>query len=204
MNTTQLIIDSMKTCHKAAVDGGWWTDLKTGESMVGKRDYIQLCGLIMTETSEAFEGGVEPDDKLPHRRAFEVELADTMIRCSDTSIGSGLDLTEEFQSFDVDDSPVDTEITGKLPLICDASNTMHRALAVSLINLQIAKSMEGYRKRDVAKQKRHMAMAISAIIVISVEFGLDVNEAAMEKLAYNAKREDHKIENRRKEGGKKE
>lgn len=203
MNTTKMIIEDMQMCHKAALDGGWWTDLATGESMVGKRDYIQLCGLIMTETSEAFEGGAEPDDKLPSRMAFEVELADALIRCSDTSVGCGLDLTDDFDRLE-EGSDVDEEIIKRLPMFCDVRNTMHRALAVSLINLQISKSMEGHRKRDVAKQKHHMAMAISAIIVSSVEFRMNVRHAMLEKLAYNAQREDHKIENRRKAGGKKE
>lgn len=203
MDYNQMIISDLKTCHQAALDGGWWTDIKTGESMVGKRDYIQLCGLIMTETSEAFEGGAEPDDKLPHRCAFEVELADTMIRCADTSIGCGLDLTANFEYLE-NASDVEEAVIKFLPVSCEVYNTYHRALAVSLINLQISKSIEGFRKRDIEKQKYHMAMAISAIICISVEFGMNVRLAMVEKLVYNSQREDHKIENRRKEGGKKE
>ncbi len=52
-----------------------------------------LC-LIHSEISEAMEGYRKdlPDDKLPHRLAVEVELADAMIRIGDLATYLGCDL----------------------------------------------------------------------------------------------------------------
>lgn len=108
-------------CHGASVRGGWWHDLETQQPL--QRNVAEMLCLIHSEVSEALEGHRKNlmDDKLPHRRMLEVELADTVIRIADLCGGLKLDLAG----------------------------------------------------------------------------------AILEKLEYNAKREDHKIENRKKEGGKK-
>jgi hypothetical protein len=64
------------TCHQAAVKAGWWTDLKTGESLIGKRNVPEMLCLVHSEISEALEGHRKNmmDEKLPHRKAIEVEL----------------------------------------------------------------------------------------------------------------------------------
>lgn len=53
----------------------------------------KLC-LIHSEISEAMEGHRKGlmDDKLPHRKMIEVELADAMIRIGDLAGALGLDL----------------------------------------------------------------------------------------------------------------
>jgi len=81
-------------CHSAAVDAGWWNDLKTGESMIGKRNVGELLCLIHSEISEAMEGHRKGlmDDKLPHRAMLEVELADAVIRICDLAGSLELDL----------------------------------------------------------------------------------------------------------------
>jgi NTP pyrophosphatase (non-canonical NTP hydrolase) len=109
--------------HQANVKAGWWSDLNTGESTVGKRNVGEILCLIHSEISEAMEGYRKNlmDDKLPHRPMLEVELADAVIRIAD---------------------------------LCGAHN-------------------------------------------------LDLAGAILEKMAYNSKREDHKVENRKKENGKK-
>lgn len=107
--------------HARNVRAGWWTDLATGERK--ERNVGELLMLTVSELAEAMEGHRKnlPDDKLPHRPMFEVELADTLIRIFDMAGG----------------------------------------------------------------------------------LGYDVAGAVVEKMAYNASREDHKIENRLKENGKK-
>lgn len=83
-----------ETCHGAAMSAGWWTDLKTGEDMRGKRNVGELLMLCVSELAEAMEGhrkGLN-DDKLPHRPMLEVELADTVIRIFDLAGGFALDV----------------------------------------------------------------------------------------------------------------
>lgn len=87
-----------QACHDAAVNGGWWNDLKTGESLIGNRNVPEMLCLIHSEISEAMEAHRKNkmDDKLPHRKGVEVELADALIRIFDLAGGLGLDLAGAF------------------------------------------------------------------------------------------------------------
>lgn len=86
--------------HAQNVKAGWWTDLATGESLTSKgdepakRNVPEMLCLVHSEISEAMEGYRKNlmDDKLPHRKMIEVELADAVIRICDMSAGLGLDL----------------------------------------------------------------------------------------------------------------
>lgn len=82
------------TCHGLAVQGGWWHDLKTGDSLKGRRNVPEMLCLIHSEISEAMEGvrKGKMDDKLPHRKMVEVELADALIRIYDLAGGLDLDI----------------------------------------------------------------------------------------------------------------
>lgn len=61
----------------------WWVDIDTGEPI--KRNVGELLMLVTSELAEALEGDRKnlPDDKLPHRRMFDVEIIDAIIRLLD-------------------------------------------------------------------------------------------------------------------------
>ena len=72
----------------------WWQDLETGERLNAKKLVPEKLMLIVSELSEAMEGHRKGlmDDKLPHRRMLEVELADALIRLLDLAGALDLDL----------------------------------------------------------------------------------------------------------------
>lgn len=81
--------------HGAAKQSGWWTDLKTGKSITeNPLTFSNKLMLIVSECAEAMEGDRKGlmDDKLPHRKMAEVELADVVIRAFDLAGGYGFDL----------------------------------------------------------------------------------------------------------------
>ena len=81
-----------RVCHGDARAAGWWSDILTGED-VEFNVPEKLC-LIHSEISEAMEADRKDlmDDKLPHRKGVEVELADAVIRIFDLAGALGLDL----------------------------------------------------------------------------------------------------------------
>jgi len=94
--------------HQGNVAAGWWTDLDTMQSLAeecrirtrfGKALVAEKLVLIHSEISEAMEGARKNlmDDKLPHRKMIEVELADAMIRILDLAGALHLDLAGAVQ-----------------------------------------------------------------------------------------------------------
>lgn len=79
-------------CHAASRKAGWYTNPTTGAALA--RNVPEMLCLIHSEISEAMEGYRKSlhDDKLPHRKMIEVELADAMIRIGDLATYLGLDV----------------------------------------------------------------------------------------------------------------
>jgi NTP pyrophosphatase (non-canonical NTP hydrolase) len=79
-----------RDCH--ATNQHWWHHPATGERL--DRNKGELLMLIVTEIAEAMEGERKNlmDDKLPHRKMAEVELADALIRIFDYAGAFGFDL----------------------------------------------------------------------------------------------------------------
>ena len=71
--------------HADNVAAGWWTDLKTGQDLHGKRNIPEMLMLIVSEVSEGMEAQRKSlmDDKLPHRPGLRAEMADAVIRILD-------------------------------------------------------------------------------------------------------------------------
>jgi len=83
--------------HGGSIASGWHNDLVTGLPRTVAQNHelfparIALCH---SELSEALEGHRKDlmDDKLPHRKMAEVELADAVIRIFDLAGTMGYDL----------------------------------------------------------------------------------------------------------------
>lgn len=86
--------DLSAICHVANIK--WWQNPETGARI--ERNKGELLCLIHSEISEAMEGERKNlmDDKLPHRRMAEVELADALIRIFDYAGAFGYDLQGAF------------------------------------------------------------------------------------------------------------
>lgn len=92
-------LELQRACHKASKDAGWWIE-QQGYSDLGEELFVplevvptKLC-LIHSEISEAMEAHRKDlmDDKLPHRKGIEVELADAVIRIMDLAGALDLDI----------------------------------------------------------------------------------------------------------------
>ena len=166
--------------HKIHIQ--WWRDIHTGLPI--NKNSGELLMLVITELAEAVEGIRKNlmDDKLPHRKMEEVEMADAKIRLLDLAGGFGLDLWENTEN-----QKPHLEFTGnkaeEILRICHmvSSTSFAEGLSVSLGVSLIIRAIETYC--------RH--------------YQLDLEGAILEKLEYNQKRQDHKVEHRRSEHGKK-
>lgn len=86
--------DYAAQCHED--NRKWWF---TPEGVRLERNKGELICLMHSELSEAMEGERKDlmDDKLPHRKMVEVELADTLIRIFDYAAAYGYDLEGAYQ-----------------------------------------------------------------------------------------------------------
>lgn len=80
---------------------------------------------------------------------------------------------------------------------------------IALVHSEVSEGLEGYRKNLMDDHLKHrkmieveMADAVIRILDLAGYLDLDIGGAILEKLEYNARREDHKPENREKENGK--
>lgn len=81
---------------------------------------------------------------------------------------------------------------------------------ICLMHSELSEAMEGVRKNlmddklpNRKMEEVELADAMIRILDYAGAFNLDIGGALVEKLVYNSTREDHKIENRVKENGKK-
>ena len=183
--TAQQITEMAARVHTA--NGKWWIDLDTQQPI--KRNMGELLMLCISELSEALEGDRKNlmDDKLPHRKMLEVELADALIRTLD--IIGGLHV-----------SPIQTP-----PYVSGwPDNTAECLLVITCSYVNAMLAITAHQDRDgFAYFEHHMSRAVERLVSLSDHLGLDIMGAYEEKMAYNATRHDHSIEGRKAEGGKK-
>src|SRR5690242_9504581 len=88
-----VIIETLRTLQKQIHEQNkrWW-HTKDGQRI--ERNKGELLMLMVSELAEGMEGERKNlmDDKLPHRKMIEVELADAVIRILDYADGFGYDV----------------------------------------------------------------------------------------------------------------
>ena len=136
--------------------------------------------MISTEIAEATEGERKNlmDDHLPHLKMGEVELADVLIRTLDFGGYLGFELEDismSLSSRDEWNAPKLHYYLNSL-LFCTSPYNWSSGL---------------------------WSMFVCRVIQAAEILGYDIEYAMTEKLAYNAKRSDHKRENRQLDNGKK-
>lgn len=166
--------------HQANIK--WWTDIHTGIPI--SRNKGELLMMVITELAEAVEGIRKNlmDDKLPHRRMEEVEMADGYIRLLD--FAGGFQIALRFYP------PSGNEVE----LVPD-----NKARAILEICPHICRILE----RGLENESACVSFALFKIRNYCLKHHLDLDGAVTEKLAYNATRHDHTHEARKADGGKK-
>ncbi len=156
----------------------WWTDLETGKPI--KRNRNELLMLAITELSEAVEGIRKDlmDDHLPHRKMEEVELADAKIRLLDYAAGYKIELMEQAPS----QAPFRDNKAESIFLIC---------FTICMVQFGEGDDID------------YLSAAVHSIDDYCKKFGLDLDGAVEEKIAYNLTRQDHSHEARKAANGKK-
>lgn len=90
----QCVDQLINICHGDSLEAGWWHDKDGTPLKENPYAFSNKIALIHSELSECLEGDRKGlmDDKLPHRPAREVELADAAIRLFDLAGAYGMDL----------------------------------------------------------------------------------------------------------------
>lgn len=168
--------------HAHNVNVGWWDNDPC---------IYEKMQLISTEIAEATEGERKDlmDDKLPHRKMGEVELADALIRTLDLGERLGL------------------EIDG--PELCAGEASIQeyheRGYGVAVLHLVLNAILINWwhnmKPADHISRARYSAL-VGAILHTATVLDYDILTAAREKHEFNLTRADHKRENRAAPGGK--
>jgi hypothetical protein len=168
-----------KSIHANNVKVGWWEG--------SQACIFQKIQMASTEIAEATEGARKNlmDDKLPHRKMEEVELADVFIRVLD--VGGRMDLRYVV-------SWIETEW-------CDSSKSVgmqHLGINKALIQFAV----QVYRDSPAPVLSKYYSTIINCILIVASNRNYDIMAAVHEKMGFNATRADHKLENRAKDNGK--
>lgn len=178
MKTANQLNSLAKRIHK--LNHKWW---HTPDGKRLDRNRGELLMLVITELSEAVDGIRKDlmDDKLPHRKMEEVEMADAVIRLLDYAGGFGLKLSETY---------------GLRPNIERKSNKSEQIL-------KIVMRVGSVNNPIVVDPSYWITISIRAVEEYCRVYRLDLWGAVEEKLKFNRTRKDHTHEARAAKNGKK-
>jgi hypothetical protein len=164
----------------------WWHD-EHGNPVVRERG--ELLMLVITELAEAVEGIRKNlmDDKLPHRKMEEVEMADAKIRLLDFASGFGLRLAS----------------TGHMHYPYGFLESANKPTRILHICIEVGKSYDCFSGGDHDAAADLVSISVGMIEYYCKFYGFDLAGAVTQKMAYNQTREDHKHEARNQAHGKK-
>lgn len=196
------LVSLLQMSHDASAKSGWWTDPKTGESLIGKKNVGEMLMLIVSEISEAFPDG--PDDKLPHHPGTLVELADTVIRCGDLGFGMDIDIRPA----------VFAVLIHEHDELHDWMMKLNHGETLLAMMREVANGMEAHRKKNRPDERLKgkaepdisgLGASLARVIFMACIYAHRVigkndnhiRRVILEKLEFNSKRPDHKLENRK-------
>lgn len=162
--------------HTQNVAVGWWDDW---EVKTDRHENAMM--LVVSEIAEAMEGDRKDlmDDHLPEFKAFDVELADAMIRL--------LDLAGAYEIATLDDD--------RKHRVKHAANFFHGRTVVEQLFFVVKQVCYGGMKQAVKS-------GVYCIEAVAMNNNVDLWKLVELKRAYNKERADHKRENRSAAGGK--
>ena len=180
-------------CHGISKFRGWYNDPKTGESIT--RNTGEVIALMHSEVSEAWEAlDRHPgkfDDKVPHHHEFAVEIADAIIRISDTIGAKEFGALETLQIAEPE----------YRAYFVSTNNASH-AEFLMYVHLALSNALEGDRKSRESEVAKWLVIALLLLVNFAWRLKVEIGEVVFEKCVYNIGRQDHAIENRAKAGGK--
>lgn len=162
--------------HDQNVKVGWW-DQWLDDKMDRHRTAMML---VISELAEAMEGDRKDlmDDHLPHRKMFEVELADAVIRLLDLAGAYDINLASTGQAA----ASFVPDLIGLTP-----PEQLFFVISAGL---------------TYESEERQVEDMLAGVFGIAIAHGIDLFPVIQEKREYNARRADHKRENRAAANGK--
>lgn len=184
-----------KNIHNQNKEAGWWDEPVRPDGTT--------IALIHSELSESYTGHSMClyDEHLPHQMNWLVELADTAIRIYDFFGFKGWDV-ELALRFVRENGIQDLEVETEL----DNSYSSY----ISEMHAHVSNALEGLRKNlyvgvgdvEISVAAVELAAVLELLYAV-VRWGYDLPGVIYDKRKYNAKRADHKRENRAQAHGKK-
>ena len=172
---------------------GWWPENPD------ERDLFTCLQLVSTEVAEATEGLRKDlmDDHLPQYKMEAVELVDALIRVLDL----GGYWMSKFKDFRFVDMPHHTWCD-----INESAGKQHLGLNKEIITLADQWNwvlLYPTKQHTKSSLSLDYSALIASILQVTSNKRYPVEEILLAKREYNARRADHKLENRAKDGEKK-